>query len=61
MSPAQNQRNIWMQPFSGGPASPFTQIDLAGIQSFDWSPDGKRLALERGGWHNDLVLIKGLH
>jgi dipeptidyl aminopeptidase/acylaminoacyl peptidase len=51
--------NIWVQPIDGGPARPLTQFTDRQVTSFNWSADGKRLAVTRATVLSDLVLIKG--
>jgi Tol biopolymer transport system component len=50
--------NIWSQPVDGG--APVQLTDFQGDQlfNFDYSPDGKWLALARGRATNDVVLIE---
>jgi TolB protein len=50
--------NIWMQPLGGGPPTPMTNFKADGIFSFDVSGDGKDFICARGGWKQDIVLIK---
>ena len=50
--------NIWEQPLDGGPGrqlTHFTSVDE--ITFFDWSPDGKRLAIARRQRPADVVLL----
>ncbi len=49
--------NIWSQPLAGDPSKQLTDFKSDWIFSFDWSPDGKQLALARGVINNDVVLI----
>jgi Tol biopolymer transport system component len=49
--------NVWSQLLEGGPPQQVTQFTAEKIFSFDWSPDGKRLALSRGDRVQDIVLI----
>jgi Tol biopolymer transport system component/DNA-binding winged helix-turn-helix (wHTH) protein len=49
--------NIWSQPLDGGPPRQITQFTEGHIHYFDWSRDGRRLALARGNVISDLVLI----
>jgi hypothetical protein len=49
--------NIREQPVAGGPSKPVTHFTSDKIHNFDWSSDG-RLALSRGAWQTDAVLIK---
>jgi Tol biopolymer transport system component len=53
-------RNIWEGPFDGGAPRALTHLVDARIFNFAFSPDGRRLAMTRGGALSDIVLIKGL-
>ncbi len=50
--------NLWMQPLDGGPGRQLTNFTALKIYSYQWSPDGKSLALVRGDSPSDLVLIQ---
>jgi serine/threonine protein kinase len=50
--------NLWLQPQDGGPVRQLTNFGSLKIYSYQWSPDGKRLALVRGDSPSDLVLIQ---
>jgi Tol biopolymer transport system component len=52
--------NIWSQPLDGGKPVPLTNFKTGRIFNFDWSPDGKWLALARGSITSDVVLIEDL-
>jgi eukaryotic-like serine/threonine-protein kinase len=49
--------NIWNQPLDGGPVTQLTDFKTDRIFWFDWSGDGKQLALIRGAVSSDVVLI----
>lgn len=49
---------LWMQPVEGGEPKLLTEFISDRIFGFDWSPDGKRLAVVRGLWASNLVLLK---
>jgi len=49
--------NIWMQPLDGAPAKQLTDFKTDRIFWFDWSYDGKQLALIRGAVSSDVVQI----
>jgi Tol biopolymer transport system component len=51
--------NLWSQPLSGGPPQQITDFKSDVIYGFDWSRDGKMLALSRGQFINDVVLLRG--
>jgi Tol biopolymer transport system component len=50
--------NLWRQPLDGSPGRQLTNFTSLKIYSYQWSPDGKSLALVRGDSPSDLVLIK---
>jgi serine/threonine protein kinase/dipeptidyl aminopeptidase/acylaminoacyl peptidase len=50
--------NLWLQPLDGGPGRQLTNFGSLKIYSYQWSPDGKSLALVRGDSSSDLVLIQ---
>jgi Tol biopolymer transport system component len=52
-----NVSNIWSQSLDGGPPKQVTDFKSDRIFSFDWSRDGKQLALARGTQTSDVVLI----
>jgi eukaryotic-like serine/threonine-protein kinase len=49
--------NIWIQSVDGGPARQLTDFKSDRIFTFDWSRDGKWLALSRGPEQRDVVLM----
>ena len=50
-----------MEPLDGGPPRQLTHFtDDREISDFQWSHDGKRLAISRDTFANDIVLFKGL-
>jgi TolB protein len=49
--------NIWIQPLDDSPAKQLTDFTTDRIFSFDWSRDGKWLALSRGAEQRDVVLM----
>jgi eukaryotic-like serine/threonine-protein kinase len=49
--------NIVIQPLDGGKTKPLTDFKQERIFSFDYSRDGKQLAVSRGTINNDVVLI----
>ncbi len=49
--------NIWIQLLDGSPPRQLTDFKADRIFSFDWSPDGKWLALSRGPEQRDVVLM----
>jgi TolB protein len=49
--------NIWIQPIDGSPARQLTDFKSDRIFSFDWSRDGKWLALSRGPEQRDVVMM----
>lgn len=51
--------NIWSQPVGGGPPSQVTELKGEQIFSYEWSPDMKLLACERGVDISDVVMLGG--
>lgn len=49
--------NIWQMPLDGGLPKQITNFTSDRIFSFDWSNDGKNLAVIRGAWTSDMVLL----
>lgn len=52
--------NIWSQPLDGSPPKQLTDFKSDLIYWFEWSRDGKQLALARGTNPSDVVLISNL-
>ena len=50
--------NIWSLPLDGGPPKQLTDFKTDQIFWFDFSRDGKQLALSRGTQTSDVVLIR---
>jgi serine/threonine protein kinase/Tol biopolymer transport system component len=53
--------NLWLQPLDGRSGHQITNYTSLKIYSYQWSPDGKRLALVRGDTASDLVLIQDVN
>jgi hypothetical protein len=54
--------NLFAQPVKGGPVEQLTRFqEVMGVWEFQWTHDGKRLAIARGGTRGDVVLFKGLN
>ena len=51
--------NIWAYPIDGGAPKQLTNFRTDQIFSYDWSRDGKQLAVARGSIASDVVLIGG--
>ena len=49
--------NIWQQKLTGGPPKQITKFESGLISDFDWSRDGRYLALTRGSESSDVILI----
>ena len=49
--------NIWQQKLLGGPPKQITNFESGSIFDFDWSRDGRQLALTRGSESSDVILI----
>ncbi len=52
--------NLWQQSLDGSAPERLTNYNTEGIFFFDYSPESSRLALIRGSWRSDLVLLTGL-
>jgi len=50
--------NIWRQKLAGGGPKRITNFESGEIFDFEWSRDGKRLALTRGSESSDVIMIK---
>jgi Tol biopolymer transport system component len=50
--------NLWVQPLDGSPSRQITNFKSEQISMFDWSPDGKSLALRRIHNESDVVLLQ---
>jgi TolB protein len=50
--------NIVLQSLSGGPPNKFTNFSTDNIFAFDWSKDGRKIAISRGRVENNLILFK---
>ena len=50
--------NLWLQHLDGAPGKPVTDFKSELIRDFDWSLDGKQLAVIRGNRDRDVVLIR---
>ena len=49
--------NIWLQPLDGSAPRQLTDFKSDRIYAFDWSRDGKWLALSRGPEQRDVVIM----
>lgn len=52
--------NVWALPTNGGAPGRLTSFQSELIFDFDWSPDGRSLALSRGHFTRDVVIINDL-
>jgi Tol biopolymer transport system component len=50
--------NIWVQPLDGGPPRRLSDFKDKHIDLFDWSPDGRRVAVVSVAETSDVVLIE---
>lgn len=50
--------NLWQQPIDGGPPRKLTNYNTDEIYSFDFSPDDSQIAITRGYWNHDTVLVR---
>jgi len=51
-------QNLWAQPLDGSAGHAITDFKLQQIWSFSLAPDGKKLAVVRGRWEADVVLLQ---
>ena len=49
--------NLWFQPLDGGKPRQLTHFTSDSIFNYAWSRDGQQLAVVRGSWSSDVVLI----
>jgi eukaryotic-like serine/threonine-protein kinase len=54
----QGVDNIFVQPLDGSPGHPITNFTSQQIAQFQWSPDGKTLAVARAQNVSDVVLLR---
>jgi Tol biopolymer transport system component len=59
---AKTQSDLWVQPLDGSAPRRLSHFEPDGqeIWGFDWSADGRRLAVSRGTTAADIVLFRGL-
>ena len=50
--------NLWMQPLDAAPYRPLTHFTSEHIWAIRYSPDGSKIALERGHLESDAVLLR---
>jgi Tol biopolymer transport system component len=50
--------NIWQQSLAGGAPKQITNFESGQIFDFEWSRDGRQLALTRGSENSDVVMIR---
>ena len=50
--------NLWVQPLDGSVGHRITNFTSEQIESFHWSPDGKKLGILRGHSESDVVLLQ---
>ena len=53
----ENISNLWGLPIGGGLPKQITNFTSDNIFGYEWSPDGKNLAVIRGAWTADMVLL----
>ena len=58
VSRANGVDNVWEQPLDGAAGHPITNFESEHIWSFNLSPDGKSLAVLRGHYDSDVVLLQ---
>jgi eukaryotic-like serine/threonine-protein kinase len=50
--------NLWIQPLDGSKGRQITNFKSGTFSSFEWSPDGKTLAILRSETQSDIVLLR---
>ena len=50
--------NLWELPLDGSPPKAVTDFKSHSLDDFEWSRDGKRLAVARGTRLSDVILIE---
>jgi len=50
--------NLWEQPLDSSPPRQLTHFSKERIMRFRFSPDGSKLAIERGHVESDAVLLR---
>ena len=55
-----SRRNIFVQPLDGRHAYALTSFRDLAVQDFDWSHDGRHIAIMRSEGRQDIVMLKGL-
>lgn len=50
--------NIWVQPVDGSAMRRLTNFSFQNTNSFEWSPDGRTLAILRFNVESDVVLLR---
>jgi eukaryotic-like serine/threonine-protein kinase len=50
--------NLWLQPFDGSAPRQLTHFTAERFMEFHFSPDGSQIAIERGHYESDAVLLR---
>ncbi|HXQ97746.1 MAG TPA: hypothetical protein VN774_04825, partial [Candidatus Limnocylindrales bacterium] len=50
--------NLWIQPLDGSSGHALTHFTSETIWGYAWSPDGKKIAIDRGHTVSDVVLLR---
>lgn len=50
--------NLWLRPAGGGAPRALTSFASHRIQTFDWSRDGKHIAIVRANHTSDVLLLR---
>lgn len=50
--------NLWVRPVDGSASRPLTHFTSESIFAFRYSPDGQKIAIERGHVESDAVLLR---
>jgi hypothetical protein len=52
--------NLFAQPLDGSKGEMLTQFSSGHIRDFAWSVDGRQIAMIRGGYDSDVVLLRNV-
>jgi Tol biopolymer transport system component len=58
ISGAKNEYNLWLHPLGSKLGRQITHFSSEQIYGFVWSPDGKKLLVERGHTESDVILLR---
>jgi Tol biopolymer transport system component len=50
--------NLWIQPLGGSPGRRITSFKSSAFKEFDWSPNGRELAILRTNTQSDIAVLR---